>query len=184
MIAHTIHMLFIPVHKGDLNQPHHTHIHSTNSRVGAAMGCVPGFCASIHHSETWRTIAHSAAIAIVLSLCFSCSDPNETRIRDACIAAGASEAEAQTPLASKNCSCVAAAAKKYLDKEDFELLAKVSSIYLSKQDEETKMHNTFNALVDAGSTPTKATVTIVDFGFLMHKVDRECSSGEQADANP
>ena len=107
-------------------------------------------------------------------LCCACTDPSQTKIRNACInAASANPGVSSTSIANE-CDCIATSAKKYLDKDDYVLLAKVSSVYMSNADDEAKLHGIANELVDSGVTPARASIAAMDFIFLAHKVDGEC----------
>ena len=109
----------------------------------------------------------------VLALLFvgACSDPNKTAIREACINTVSPSGSSAT---TEQCECVASAAQKYLDKDDYALFARVSTIYVAKDDSETKAHEVINSLMDAGLTPARAGLTAMDFAFLAHKINREC----------
>lgn len=115
-----------------------------------------------------RAIATIGAV-----VCSACTDPNQTAIANACTHASAANGPTTASI-SGQCECVALAAKKYLDKEDFALLARVSSIYMSNEDDETKLHAMTNELMDSGVTPTRAALAAMDFVFLAHKIDGEC----------
>jgi hypothetical protein len=106
--------------------------------------------------------------------CSACTDPDQTRIANACVNAASQGSVANSGSISARCDCVARSAKKYLDKGDYALLAKASSAYMSNEDNETKLHDIVNSLVDSGVSPARASLTAMDFMFLAHKIDGEC----------
>jgi len=136
---------------------------------------------AVHSTLRLALVLRKARLQIVICLpilicCASCADPNETRIRDACEHAAENGMAPHQADTAQRCSCIAASAKRYLDKEDYALLAKVSAIYTSDDDQETKVHGMINTLVDAGVSPSRAALIAMDFMFLAHKVDAECAT--------
>ena len=115
-------------------------------------------------------------LPVVLALlCSACTDPDRTRIANACVNAASQGAASNSVSISSRCDCVARSAKKYLDRSDYALLAKASSAYMSTEDDETKLHDIVNSLVEiSGVSPTRAGLTAMDFVFLAHKIDDEC----------
>ena len=116
------------------------------------------------------------AVLIVLSIIFTaCTDRNQSRIESACVRAGAS-IFSEAKVVSQRCECVARIAKKDLDPKDFALLASVSTIYMSSDDDETKLHEIVVSLLNSGITEGRAIALSADFIFLAHRIDRVCRS--------
>jgi len=88
-------------------------------------------------------------------------------------------AASQTPamrsdVADKQCVCATDAAEKYLDKDNYKMLAGVATIYNSPDPDDIKIHKLIDAAVRSGMTPSKATMAAIDMMFLAHKVSTLC----------
>jgi len=118
-----------------------------------------------------RIAGHLLSVLLLLILS-ACADSNEAHIREVCIAANRAGNSQQV---SDRCTCFAESAKKYLDKEDYALLAKSSEIYLSDRSDGEKVDAVTRAFLERGQDPIQAGIGALDFVMLVHKVSRECA---------
>lgn len=136
-------------------------------RIGGTIGSTSG---------RRRNLFAIAGVFLLALACQSCTDKNQTIVRNACINAGYHAAQTNLTSLKKYCTCFAATAKKSLDEEDFVLLTKLSSVYLSNDDEDLKVQRTLKVLLRSGWSKQQAAFTAMDLFLLTHKVERTCVS--------
>ena len=121
-----------------------------------------------------RISSHASVLALAL-FCSGCDDPAKVSVREACIKASINQAPPmQFDVASKQCTCAADVAEKYLDKNNYRLLAGVATIYNSSDPDDIKVHRLIDAAMKSGLTSSQATIAAMDLMFLAHKVSNTC----------
>jgi hypothetical protein len=112
----------------------------------------------------------------------SCGQHDTEELTQACIRAVRFSHESSDVANTRaNCACAAVSAKKYLDRDDYDLLVKMANVYTESAPADLKLGSVITTLSHWGVSGPRATAAAIDIAAFEGHVARECPN--QA-ANP